>query len=316
MSTIVAENLTKVYDNKVVAVDSIDLDVNPGEVFGFLGPNGAGKSTTIKMIAGIAKPTSGKLTVLGSEMPNRRREVQNRIGYVPQDLVFYDHLTVDENLDLFATAFDIKNYQQTIDEAKDLLSLEEFDDRVAENLSGGQKRRLNVAIGLLNQPELLILDEPSAGMDPQSRNVLWESVKQMAKENLSIILTTHLIETADILSDRICIIDHGKIQTLGTPKELKSKIGNGDIIEINLEDSVDENQIEMTVMALQEKISASIKSFPNQIIITTLDGVNVLGTILPEVNSQVGKDNIINISMRDNTLEDVFIELTGRRLRE
>lgn len=317
MATVIAKNLTKIFDKKKVAVDSIDFEIEEGEVFGFLGPNGAGKSTTISMITGITKPTSGKLTVLGHEMPQGRRQVHELIGYVPQDLVFYQQLKVIENLKLFATAYEIKEKRKRIEYVMELMGLHEFQDQLSASLSGGQKRRLNVAMGLLHKPELLILDEPSAGMDPQSRAMLWKSVEKMASENMTIILTTHLMETADALSDRICIIDHGKIKAIDTPQELKQTTGKGDVIEIKFNEALDDGDYgKIKARLLTEFDPSSISNFDHTLTVTTLDGVNALGIILPSIEETVGRANVANISLRDNTLEDAFMAITGRQLRE
>jgi len=317
MATVIAKDLTKIYDNHKVAVDAINFEVFEGEVFGFLGPNGAGKSTTISMITGIRKPTAGTLLVLDHTMPREHRKVQQQLGYVPQELVFYDHLTVGENLSLFATSYNLKNREERIQYATDLMGLDEISDQIADQLSGGQKRRLNVAMGLLHEPKLLVLDEPSAGMDPQSRAMLWQSIERLSNENITILLTTHLMETADRLSDRICIIDHGKIAAIDTPQELKKRIGEGDIIEISLVETVtDESYQSIKTTLINTFGEKFVSNIDHSLTITTLDGVNALSTILPIINSTIGRHQVKNISLRDNTLEDVFISITGNQLRE
>lgn len=317
MSVIVAEDLIKVYDKKVVAVNGVSFEVREGEVFGFLGPNGAGKSTTINMLTGVIKPTGGTLQILGHSMPNGRDEVQSMMGYVPQELVFFDYLTVDENLRLFGKSYGVRNLKPKMEEVKKLLGLTELSDRRAENMSGGQKRRLNLALALLHQPKLLILDEPSAGMDPQSRNILWKSIAEMAKQNMTIILTTHLMETADRLCDRICIIDHGEVKVVDTPNGLKDNFGDGDVVLLKFKDELDDSQLQPLKNLVLEKYQPEyVHSFDHTMSITDVNGVDTISQVIVMVEQTIGRDNIESLSLRDNTLEDVFIHITGRTLRE
>ncbi|MHA1867379.1 MAG: ABC transporter ATP-binding protein, partial [Candidatus Heimdallarchaeaceae archaeon] len=230
--TLQTRNLHKTYDKEVKAVQGIDLEIKKGEVFGLLGPNGAGKTTLIKMLVGILKPDKGEILFNGIKL-NGTTELKGMIGYAPQELVFYPFLTVLENMQLYASLYSIKNTRKRIDEILELFQLTELSKRQAEKMSGGQKRRLNIALSLLHSPQILFLDEPSSGMDPQSRNVLWESVEQLKeKEGVTILLSTHLMEVADKLSDRVAIIDHGKVLTVGTPDELKSKHASIETVEI------------------------------------------------------------------------------------
>ena len=315
MTSVIATNLTKVYNKTKIAVDDITLEIKEGEVFGILGPNGAGKTTTIKMITGISKPTSGKLTVFGYSTSDSK--VKELIGFVPQELVFYDHLKVKENLKLFCKLYDVPDKNERIAYAADLMGLHDFMDQSSGTLSGGQKRRLNVALALLHKPKLLVLDEPSAGMDPQSRTLLWEGVKKMSDDKITIILTSHLMETADALSDRICIIDHGKILAVATPEELKQSIGKGDVIELKFAEDLSDEDLKLAHDDLSSlSQSMEILSYNHTLAITTLDGVNALSEILPSIEKTVGRENVTNISLRDNTLEDVFIHMTGNKLRE
>ncbi|MCY3413517.1 MAG: ABC transporter ATP-binding protein [Candidatus Heimdallarchaeota archaeon] len=311
-------NVTKTYDNDVKAVKGLDLQIRKGEVFGFLGPNGAGKSTSIKMISGILAPTSGVLEVLGFDATKEHKKIAQSIGYVPQDLVFYDHLTVEENLKTFAKAYEIDNIAERVDYLMKLLKIEDLKDRQARNMSGGQKRRLNLAIGLINKPKLLILDEPSAGMDPQSRNVLWNTIEDMAKgDDITIILTTHLMETADRLSDRIAIIDEGVVKVVDTPKNLKDTYGAGDVIEVKLSDDLDHEVLEDLKLQFERSFGEKNVHLPDHLIkVIATDGVDAIKTIVETITSKVGKEHIVNINMHENSLEDVFIYLTGKELRE
>jgi ABC-2 type transport system ATP-binding protein len=317
-SVIVAQNLKKVYGNGVEAVKSLSLSINKGEVFGFLGPNGAGKSSSINMFTGIIRPTSGLLKILDIEIGNNNNRLNDLIGYVPQNLVFYDHLTVEENLRLFAKAYSIQNIENKITELLTLLKIDDLRKRRSENMSGGQKRRLNLAIGLLHTPKILFLDEPSAGMDPQSRNILWEIIEKLANQNgMTIILTTHLMETADRLSDRIAIIDDGIVQVVDTPRNLKQLYGQGDVIELSIVDTLEKNRFDDLCEKLKSKFGAqSLRISTSNISISTVNGVTILAEVMELVDLTIGKSNLNNISIRENSLEDVFIQITGRALRE
>ncbi|MHA2251131.1 MAG: ABC transporter ATP-binding protein [Candidatus Kariarchaeaceae archaeon] len=315
---IVAKNLKKVYDNQIEAVKDLNIEIYKGEVFGFLGPNGAGKSTSINMFTGIIKPTKGQLEILGLSIPSDNKKLSDKIGFVPQELVFYDHLTVEENLALFAKAYNIQNHKDRINLVLNTLKIHDLRKRRSDELSGGQKRRLNLAIGLLHTPQILFLDEPSAGMDPQSRNVLWETIEQLSqKDNITIVLTTHLMETADRLSDRIAIIDDGKVQVIDTPENLKNRFGNGDIIQLQISEDVEPELRSNLIDRLVNKFGESkIRQKVDTISITTLDGSNHIASLMELVETTITRGHLKKLSMHDNSLEDVFIEITGRELRE
>ncbi|MDH5403379.1 MAG: ATP-binding cassette domain-containing protein [Candidatus Heimdallarchaeota archaeon] len=317
MVVIKATNLWKIYNPSIEAVKGINLEVFEGETLGLLGPNGAGKSTTINMITGVIAPTRGDLHVLGNRLPKDARKLASVVGYVPQELVFYEHLTIFENLNLFGTLYRVKDLKSRIEEILELVNLSEFYKRRGDQLSGGQKRRLNLAIGLLTKPKLLVLDEPSAGMDPQSRNILWNSIEELASENVTILLTTHLMETADRLSDRIAIIDHGVVQMIDTPGNLKKQIGNGDVVRIKFTDAINNEQLLVIKQALINKFgNSSVVSTNHSFSISVLDGVNAISQIIPTIGENNQKQYLEEISLRDNTLEDVFIHITGNKLRE
>ena len=314
---ITARNLQKTFDNGVKAVQGLDIEIFEGEVFGFLGPNGAGKSTSINMFTGIMKPTDGKLQIMDLEIPKDISKLPNYIGYVPQNLVFYDHLTVYENLMLFARAYKISNPSKRVEELISLLQLDEIRNRQAQHMSGGQKRRLNLAIGLLHSPKILFLDEPSAGMDPQSRNVLWKTVETLAQnDGITIILTTHLMETADRLADRIAIIDKGVIQIIDTPENLKKQYGKGDVIELEINKELDESELNSLGAALNKEWPDFVFQTNHSFKISVGNGVTSISKILDTVDSTIGRINLSQLSMRENTLEDVFITITGSKLRE
>jgi ABC-2 type transport system ATP-binding protein len=314
MQVLVCSDLKKTYDGTVEAVKGIDLVVNEGEIFGFLGPNGAGKSTSISMFVGLIQPTKGTLKILNYEIPKQSKLIHDRIGYVPQNIVIFEHLTVNENLSLFASSLEIEKANQKIKEVSKLVEIDKLHNRRVTKLSGGQRRRLNLAIGLLNNPDLLILDEPSAGMDPQSRQILWNTLRKLQKEKMiTIILTTHLMEVADIVCDRIAIIDHGKIRVIDTPAALKSNFGKGDILKITFSTEVTSIFFEEFLQnfnVLDYKISS------HEIEIRLIEPVKIIPTLINKITEMYGPSIITNIDLRKSTLEDVFIEITGHKLRE
>ena len=227
-----AEGLTKVFNGRLIAVDHINFSVKHGEIFGFLGPNGAGKTTTINMLITLLRPTEGKASILGSDIAKQNVDVRNSIGFVPQEYTADEDLTGYENMLLCA---DLYGISRTVSKKRaiDLLNLVElaaFKDKLVQTYSGGMRRRLELACGLINRPKVLFLDEPTLGLDVQTRVATWNYVRMLKKEfGMTLFMTTHYLEEADALCDRIAIIDHGKIMVIGTPEELKASLG-GDII--------------------------------------------------------------------------------------
>ncbi len=306
----------KIYSNGIHAVKGLSLEVEQGEVFGLLGPNGAGKTTTMNMMIGLLKPTKGKITIFGKSIMNNGKEIKQKIGVAPQEFSFYSHLTVYENAKLFATLYDVKNCERRIDELFNLFELDEIRHQRSDQLSGGQKRRLNLTLALLHDPDLLILDEPAAGMDPQSRAVLWSSVKSLVRsENKTIVLATHLMEVADKLSDRIVIIDHGKDLVIDAPEELKRKFGHGETIQIHVKGDLASDEFSL-IKAKVKEIWPDVKNSNHSLQIHTDDAIDDLSKLLELLKQHDLKQKIADISLRSETLEDVFIKLTGRKLRE
>ncbi|MCP5103369.1 MAG: ABC transporter ATP-binding protein [bacterium] len=299
----------------LTAVDGLSLEIYKGEIFGFLGPNGAGKTTSINMICGLSRPTEGKISFFGNTVTNKD-EIKTHIGICPQENIFWPKLTCSEQLVFMAEMYDItgKTAKKRTAELLEMMGLEEKADVLASKLSGGMKRRLNICLALIHDPQILILDEPEAGLDPQSRILVRNFIKNLAKEK-TVILTTHNMDEADRLADRIAIIDHGKLLLLDTPGNLKKSIGEGDILEINLD--IDETADPAHLTDLRDTLSQ------------TCENVNVAGTSLviksrnliesvPDITGKIKEKNfkIKEIKMRENTLEDVFIHLTGRKLRQ
>ena len=304
-------DLTKRYED-LMAVDGLNIRIKKGEVFGFLGPNGAGKTTSIKMMVGLLRPTSGNILINGKDVQSIEKET---IGICPQELMLWENLTCKESLNLMADMYDVPKdiRDPRVKKLLEDLYLTEKADTVVSKLSGGMKRRLNLALSVIHEPEVVVLDEPSEGLDPQSRRVLWNYIRSMRdEEGKTVILTTHLMDEADQLSDRIAIIDHGKLIRLDTPENLKKEIGEGDIVDIKLSD-ISLNQDLIDMFTDQEDVISAVE-VNGRIIIRALNAVGKLPMmmqIVEKLNARVD-----DISVRQNTLEDVFIDLTGTGLRE
>lgn len=308
-------DLSKRYPNGVLAVDSLSLRVWKGEVFGFLGPNGAGKTTSIKMMVGLLKPTSGQVLIEGERIEAASKRIKKSIGVCPQDIVVWTRLTCMENLLVMADMYEVprKVAVERAEKLLDDLKLTDKKDALAASLSGGMKRRLNVAMALIHDPEIVVLDEPTAGLDPQSRLVVTEYVRELKKtKRLTVILTTHEMEIADQLSDRVAIIDHGKLLVLDTPENLKDRVGKGDIMEIALYDEA-KNKRAREALEGMEGIQ-EVNEMRGRIVVRALDAASrfpMIFTLLESIGARV-----LDVSLRRNSLEDVFITLTGRGLRE
>jgi ABC-2 type transport system ATP-binding protein len=306
-----AQNLTKKYGD-FLAVDNLDLKIKKGEVFGFLGPNGAGKTTSISIIVGLLRPSSGKVLINGKKVEDTDKRT---IGICPQELVLWENLTCYESLKLMGDMYEVPKdiLDQRIENLLKDLFLTDKANTVVSNLSGGMKRRLNLALAVIHEPEIVLLDEPSEGLDPQSRRVLWNYILSMRdNDGKTVILTTHLMDEADRLSDRVAIIDHGQLLKLDTPKNLKKEVGEGDIVELTLSN---QNSNEDAINYLE--------SLDDILSVVELDGkinlraFNAVGK-LPKIMGILEKSSIMidDLAVRQNTLEDVFIELTGTGLRE
>ncbi|MBC8185318.1 ABC transporter ATP-binding protein [candidate division KSB1 bacterium] len=301
-------NLKKNFGN-LTAVDGLSLEIYKGKILGFLGPNGAGKTTTINMICGLSKPTSGEIIY----SDNKFKNIKNHLGICPQENIFWPKLTCIEQLVFMGEMYGMKGKfaKNRSKELLELMGLSEKSKVLASKLSGGMKRRLNICLALIHDPEILILDEPEAGLDPQSRILVRNFIKSLAKEK-TIILTTHNMDEADRLADRVAIIDYGKLLLLDTPESLKKSIGEGDILEVELEINHTEkveNVIEI-LSVICDKVSVS----GNSLIIKSKNLIELVSEITEKIKGQ--GYSIKEIKMRENTLEDVFIHLTGRKLRE
>jgi ABC-2 type transport system ATP-binding protein len=306
-----AEGLTKVFNGSLVAVDHINFSVKHGEIFGFLGPNGAGKTTTINMLITVLKPTEGKASILGYDIAKQHDNVRYSIGVVPQEYTADEDLTGVENVLLCADLYGIPR-DVSKKRAADLLKLVEltkFKDKKVQTYSGGMRRRLELACGLINRPKVLFLDEPTLGLDVQTRAATWNYIKTLKKEfGMTLFMTTHYLEEADALCDRIAIIDHGKIIVVGTPEELKESLG-GDIIMLSIEKDVD-------ITGLVKKINhvKEVRKENGTYIIKSENG-EVTAPLIIEVLRKEG--HVVNkLSLTKPTLNEVYLQYTGKSMRD
>lgn len=309
MEPIVVKSLTKTF-NGFKAVDSVSFTVKKGEIFGLLGPNGAGKTTTIKMLVTLLKPSSGEAKVAGYDVVKQPNMVRKNIGIVFQEPTLDLELTAKENLDFHARLYGI-NKKKRKERIKEVLKLVDLYDKAnlqVKKFSGGMQRRLEIARGLLHFPKVLFLDEPTLGLDAQTRRKIWDYIIEMKeKEDVTIILTTHYIEEADKLCDRVAIIDMGKIIALDKPENLKKRIGE-DIISLVVNDT------EKLIRELRlEKIHKIVK-IKDRLELSVVRGEAMIPRII-EMAQKAGVD-VKAVSLRKPTLEDVFIHLTGREIRE
>ncbi|MDH4218113.1 MAG: ABC transporter ATP-binding protein [Candidatus Aminicenantes bacterium] len=305
-------NLRKSYGD-LVAVKDLSLDIFRGEIFGFLGPNGAGKTTTISMICGLLKSDSGEIWMDGHLLREKYRECKKLMGLCPQELVIWESLTCLEQLEFTARLYDVPktDARRRAMELLEIFGLREKKHKLAKTLSGGMKRRLNIALALVHDPQILILDEPQSGLDPQSRILVREYIQSLAKKK-TVILTTHDMDEADRMAERIAIIDHGQLLVLDTSEKLKSQIGEGDILEIKLVEGQEER-----LTQIKPSLPESLRHLDYQHGTLRLVGVNI-PEVLPALLEKLRQSDlkIEDLTIRRKTLEDVFIALTGRKLRE
>ena len=297
-----AEKLVKLYGDTEV-VKGIDISVSKGQCFGILGPNGAGKTTTIKMMLGQSPITDGQLTIFGLHQPGDAPEIRNRCGVVPQQDNLDPDFTVSENLKVYARYFgmDINQINRRIDQLLDFVELKDKDNTRIDELSGGMKRRLSIARALINNPELLILDEPTTGLDPQVRHMIWARLRQLKKYGKTILLTTHYLEEAERLCDVLVIMDQGRIIAQGSPRQLITEY------------------VEPSVFEIRERgreIEAELKSIENTTIEIVGDSTYVYTSHPNEIVSLLQANPDLEYYHRPGNLEDVFLKLTGRELRE
>jgi ABC-2 type transport system ATP-binding protein len=310
---IVAKGLVKVYGGKVHAVNGVDIDVREGELFGFLGPNGAGKTTTVQMLTGNLRITAGSATVAGLDVASSPLAVKERIGLVFQEGTADPDLTGRENLELAAALFrvPIRDTKSTINGLLERLQIADAAERLVKTYSGGMRRRLELAVGIIHSPSVLFLDEPTLGLDPQGRAGFWKYVLELRREKkMTVFVTTHYLDEADEMCDRISIIDHGKIVSTGTPSELKDKLG-GDVVTVR------------TTNKTGAEVEVVLRALPGVVSVTTSEGVcrikvpkgEALIPTLVEACSRAGI-GLAAVSLKRPSLDEVFLEFTGREFRE
>lgn len=311
MKAIEALDLTKVYPPSTKAVDGISFSVEEGEIFGFLGPNGAGKTTTIKMTTTLASITSGQCAVAGFDVKTQPNDVRLSIGLVPQDAAVDGDLTGLENLSLSAKLYGVKDNKakERADELLDLVEMRDAAGRLARTYSGGMKRRLELVTGLIHTPKVLFLDEPTLGLDVQTRAAMWEYIRRICRESkTTIFLTTHYLEEADSLCDRVAIVDNGKIKVLGTPPELKSGLG-GDTLELEVADSRD-----LTAAISGREGVTGVKKSGSVYSVKVASIERSLAGILDEIATAGAK--ISDMKFARSSLDSVFLSVTGRSMRD
>ncbi len=306
------EDLTKTYGT-LKAVDNLNLEVYKGEIFGFLGPNGAGKTTSINMMCGLLQPDSGRVLIQNVPISKGDAKIRSRMGVCPQEVVLWDRLTCIEQLQFMGEMYGMAGSEAK--ERGDQL-IREFDllekaNTQAHKLSGGMQRRLNLAMSLIHDPDILILDEPEVGLDPQSRVKIRGYIQSLAHEK-TVILTTHNMDEADRVADRVAIMDYGKILVLDTPEALKRSVGEGSVLELQLSaDKLDEEKVRVALLDLGDEVRVDI-----------IDGVLSIHAsevliLLPRITERLSAIGVGfgEVHIRESTLEDVFIQLTGRSLR-
>ena len=312
-----ASGLTKVFPGGITAVDDISFTVKKGEIFGFLGPNGAGKSTTISMLTTLSSPTKGHATVAGLDISKFPYKVRLSIGYVSQDLAVDDALTGYENLRLQAGFYHISK-NEVKDRIAEVLNMVELQDRAkdkVETYSGGMRKRLDIACGLIHRPKLLFLDEPTLGLDIQTRREIWKYINHLREETgMTIFLTTHYMDEADSLCDRIAIIDIGKIKTLDTPSNLKSSLGN-ELIEFQFSaNDSDKINSAIEVISKLDFIKSVAEAGSRGYIASVNNGEASIPALFEALKDNQAK--ISNILFKQPSLDDVFLNYTGREMRE
>lgn len=304
-NTIEVKGLTKIFDD-ILAVDDVSFNVSEGEIFGFLGPNGAGKTTTINMLCTLYKPSSGNAYVNGYNVIREPHKVRRSIGLVFQDPSLDDKLTAEENLEFHGILYGLKREERRVMNNK-VLEMVELSDRrhdMVSNFSGGMKRRLEIARGLIHSPKVLFLDEPTLGLDPQTRSKVWDYVLELRSENdITVFMTTHYMDEAENC-DRVAIMDHGKIIALDSPGLLKKQVG-GDVITIK---SINNNKAEIE---LKHKFNLDPKQVDDQLVIEVANGEE----FIPKLASKL-ETEILSLNLRKPTLNDVFLKLTGRKIRD
>jgi len=307
------KDLVKKYDD-FTAVKGITFDIKEGEIFSLLGPNGAGKTTTISMLSTLYSPTSGDATIGGHSVSKDPMAVKKVIGVVPQDLALYEDLTAKENLIFWGQMYDLsgKALNSRVDEVLEQIGLVDKAKNRVKTYSGGMKRRVNIGVGLLHKPRLLFMDEPTVGIDPQSRRAILDTVKDLNKQGMTVLYTTHYMEEAAELSNRVGIIDHGELIALGTQDELTKQVGQTDTLILHISENEDADALANSLKDMPEVLEATTTD--HEVSIITPSAENILASVVSKANERCIK--IRSIDIREPNLEAVFLHLTGRALRD
>lgn len=308
-----ARNLVKNYDN-FTAVKGISFDIKEGEIFSLLGPNGAGKTTTISMLSTLYTPTSGDATIGGHSITKDPMAVKGVIGVVPQEIALYEDLTAKENLVFWGQMYGLsgKSLNSRVDEVLEQIGLTDKAKNRVKTYSGGMKRRVNIGVGLLHKPRLLFMDEPTVGIDPQSRRAILDTVKDLNKQGMTVLYTTHYMEEAAELSDRVGIIDHGELIALGTQDELTKQVGETETLILHIGENEDPDALAKAVSAVEGVQKADVTD--NEVSVITADAKDILAAVVTKANERGIR--IRSMDIREPNLEAVFLHLTGRALRD
>lgn len=308
-----AHNLVKQF-GAFTAVKGISFEIQEGEIFSLLGPNGAGKTTTISMLSTLFAPTSGEACIAGYSVTKEPLAVRKLIGVVPQELALYDDLTARENLSFWGQMYDLSGraLQTRIDEVLDQIGLVDRANQQVKTYSGGMKRRVNIGISLLHKPRLLFMDEPTVGIDPQSRRAILDSIKELNQQGMTVLYTTHYMEEAQELSDRIGIIDHGELIALGTQAELRSQVGENESLVLRAAEGDDLETFTSKLRGLPGVLQADVVD--HAVTILTPEAEDILAPVISEANALGVK--IRSVDIQEPNLEAVFLHLTGRALRD
>jgi ABC-2 type transport system ATP-binding protein len=307
-AAIQCRDLRKTYDGKVEAVCGLNLEIQAGECFGLLGPNGAGKTTTIEILEGLLDPTAGEVTILGCNWQSNQRELRELLGISLQETRLTEKLTVRETLHLFASFY---RHPRSADEVLEELQLTEKADARVGKLSGGQRQRLAVATALVGNPKILFLDEPTTGLDPQSRRQLWDLIRIFQKAGGTVLLTTHYMDEAERLCDRLAIVDHGQIIAEGSPSDLIDRLGGHHVVEFSVSGDSDDAALDIwrAIPGVE-----SVRHDDGLISLTVHEPHLTIPALLDAVAKQGSQ--LLHLTTRQASLEDVFVRLTGRHLRE
>ncbi len=306
-------NLVKKFGD-TAAVDDISFYIEEGEVFSLLGPNGAGKTTTISMLSCLLQPTSGDALVGGHSVKQEALEVKKIIGVVPQEIALYEELSARENLVFWGQMYGLggKNLKSRVSEVLDQIGLADRAKERIKTYSGGMKRRVNIGVGLLHKPSLLFMDEPTVGIDPQSRRSILDSVKDLNKAGMTVLYTTHYMEEAEELSHRVGIVDHGKLIAIGTQKELTQTVGENETLRLHTAEDIDAEPLIKALQELPQVIHAS--QGDNMVVLIVPEADDALPPVLGKADRLGYK--IRSVDIQEPNLEAVFLKLTGRALRD